>query len=147
MDETFGQLHVGGVAFVRIPFDVEQAFGKKRVPVLATIDGESYRGTLVRMGEPCHLGKWYGRRHRHELDPRPRRTAVKVSGRIGGLSGEPLKGQSEAVPRGIVKRAGGKIPIISTGGVMCPVDAKRRLDMGAALVHFYSGWFMPGRDL
>jgi len=67
----------GGGAFVRIPFDVEQAFGKKRVPVKATIDGEAYRGTLVvsprragsrgplapaqvqangvRMGEPCHI--------------------------------------------------------------------------------------------
>jgi hypothetical protein len=44
-----------GGAFVRIPFDVEQTFGKKRVPVRATIDGEPYRGTLVRMGEPCHL--------------------------------------------------------------------------------------------
>ncbi|MBM3151424.1 MAG: DUF1905 domain-containing protein [Chloroflexi bacterium] len=45
----------GGGAFVRIPFDVEAAFGRKRVPVCATIDGEAYRGTLVRMGEPCHI--------------------------------------------------------------------------------------------
>jgi hypothetical protein len=45
----------GGGAFVRIPFDVEAAFGRKRVPVRATIDGEPYRGTLVRMGEPCHI--------------------------------------------------------------------------------------------
>jgi hypothetical protein len=49
--ETVG----GGGAFVRIPFDVEQAFGKKRVPVVATINGEPYRGALVRMGEPCHI--------------------------------------------------------------------------------------------
>lgn len=45
----------GGGAFVRIPFDVEQTFGKKRVKVKARIDGEPYRGTLVRMGEPCHI--------------------------------------------------------------------------------------------
>lgn len=45
----------GGGAFVRIPFDVEQVFGKKRVPVVATIEGEPYRGTLVRMGEPYHV--------------------------------------------------------------------------------------------
>ena len=45
----------GGGAFVRIPFNVEQVFGKKRVPVRATIDGQPYRGTLVRMGEPCHI--------------------------------------------------------------------------------------------
>ena len=45
----------GGGAYVRIPFDVEQAFGKKRVQVNATFDGEPYRGLLVRMGEPWHL--------------------------------------------------------------------------------------------
>lgn len=45
----------GGGAYVAIPFDVEQAFGKKRVPVNATIDGVPYRGSLVRMGESCHV--------------------------------------------------------------------------------------------
>jgi hypothetical protein len=45
----------GGGAYVPIPFDVEEAFGKKRVPVQALINGETYRGTLVRMGEPYHI--------------------------------------------------------------------------------------------
>ena len=45
----------GGGAFVEVPFDVEKAFGKKRVPILATIDGEPYRGSLVRMGADCHM--------------------------------------------------------------------------------------------
>ena len=44
-----------GGAYVRIPFDVEQIFGKKRVKVNAWINGEQYRGTLVRMGEPFHI--------------------------------------------------------------------------------------------
>jgi hypothetical protein len=45
----------GGGAFVRVPFDVEQAFGKKRVKVKAVIEGEPYRGSLVRMGTDCHI--------------------------------------------------------------------------------------------
>jgi len=45
----------GGGAFVRIPFDVEEIYGKKRVPIKASIDGQPYRGTLVRMGEPFHI--------------------------------------------------------------------------------------------
>ncbi len=44
-----------GGAFVTIPFDVEQTFGKKRVKVVATIEGIPYRGSLVRMGGECHL--------------------------------------------------------------------------------------------
>ncbi|OGN94293.1 MAG: hypothetical protein A2Z71_05055 [Chloroflexi bacterium RBG_13_50_21] len=45
----------GGGAFVIIPFDVEKVFGQKRVKIRATIDGEPYRGTLVRMGTPHHM--------------------------------------------------------------------------------------------
>ncbi len=45
----------GGGAYVSIPFDVEQTFGKKRVKIKAMIEGQPYRGTLVRMGGPCHL--------------------------------------------------------------------------------------------
>jgi len=44
-----------GGAYVTIPFDVEKAFVKKRVKVQATIDGEPYRGSLVRMGTPDHM--------------------------------------------------------------------------------------------
>ena len=44
-----------GGAFVTIPFDVEQVFGKKRVKIKATIAGEPYRGSLVRMGGTCHV--------------------------------------------------------------------------------------------
>ncbi len=44
-----------GGAFVIVPFDVEKTFGKKRVKVLASIDGQPYRGSLVRMGTPDHM--------------------------------------------------------------------------------------------
>jgi hypothetical protein len=44
-----------GGAYVYVPFDVEQVFGKKRVKVYATIDGEPYRGSVVRMGGPEHM--------------------------------------------------------------------------------------------
>lgn len=42
-------------AYVEIPFDVKAAFGKGRVPVHATFDGEPYDGSLVKMGTPCHI--------------------------------------------------------------------------------------------
>jgi hypothetical protein len=44
-----------GGAFVTVPFDVERVYGRKRVPIEATIDAEPYRGTLVRMGGPSHM--------------------------------------------------------------------------------------------
>lgn len=41
-----------GGAYVDFPFDVEKEFGKKRVKIQATFDGEIYRGTLTRYGSP-----------------------------------------------------------------------------------------------
>ena len=42
-------------AYIEIPFDVKEAFGKARVPVHATFDGEPYEGQLVKMGTECHI--------------------------------------------------------------------------------------------
>ncbi len=42
-------------AYIEIPLDVRAEFGKGRVPVQATFDGEPYKGSLVRMRTPCHI--------------------------------------------------------------------------------------------
>lgn len=42
-------------AYIEIPFDVKETFGKGRVLVHATFDGEPYDGQLVKMGTPCHI--------------------------------------------------------------------------------------------
>jgi dihydroorotate dehydrogenase len=68
-------------------------------------------------------------------------------GESGGLSGRPLTVRSEAVLAKVVKRLDGRIPVISVGGIMSPEDAKRRLDMGAALVQIYTGLVYAGPGL
>jgi dihydroorotate dehydrogenase len=65
----------------------------------------------------------------------------------GGLSGGPLQLKSEAVLCQTVKRVNGRIPIVSVGGIMTPGDAKRRLDLGAALVQIYTGLIYRGPGL
>jgi hypothetical protein len=42
-------------AYIEIPFDVKETFGKNRVLVHATFDGELYDGQIVKMGTPCHI--------------------------------------------------------------------------------------------
>ena len=71
----------------------------------------------------------------------------KHRGETGGLSGSPLRVRSEAVLREVVKRVEGRIPVVSVGGIMSPEDAKRRLDMGAALVQVYTGLVYAGPGL
>lgn len=41
-------------AYIEFPYDVREEFGKGRVKVHATFDGEPYNGSLVRMKTECH---------------------------------------------------------------------------------------------
>jgi dihydroorotate dehydrogenase len=65
----------------------------------------------------------------------------------GGLSGSPLRVRSEVVLSHLVKRVNGKIPIVSVGGIMTPTDARRRLELGAALIQVYTGLVYEGPGL
>lgn len=65
----------------------------------------------------------------------------------GGLSGRPLRIRSEAVLSHLVKRLNGRIPVVSVGGIMTSEDAKRRLDLGAALIQVYTGLIYQGPGL
>ncbi len=42
-------------AYVCVPFDVKQVFGRGRVSVHATFDGHPYDGQVCRMGTPEHI--------------------------------------------------------------------------------------------
>lgn len=42
-------------AYIEIPFDVKKEFGKGRVAVHVTFDGEPYDGQVVKMQTPCHI--------------------------------------------------------------------------------------------
>lgn len=53
--EAIIQGHESGGAYIEIPFDVVEAFGKKRPKVKATFDGVLYRGSLVKYGTPYHI--------------------------------------------------------------------------------------------
>lgn len=42
-------------AYVEVPFDIKELYGKGRLLVHATFDGVSYRGQVVKMGTPCYI--------------------------------------------------------------------------------------------
>lgn len=42
-------------AYVEVPFDIKALFGKGRLLVHATFDGEPYDGQIVKMGTPCYI--------------------------------------------------------------------------------------------
>ncbi|GAA0589397.1 quinone-dependent dihydroorotate dehydrogenase [Actinomadura livida] len=62
----------------------------------------------------------------------------------GGLSGAPLKERSLDVLRRLRSRTGGRLTLISVGGVETADDVWERLQAGAALVQGYTGMIYGG---
>jgi len=72
---------------------------------------------------------------------------ASAKGLEGGLSGPPLAARSLAVLREVVARVGGKMPVVSVGGVASPEDVIARLRAGAALVQLYTALVYEGPRL
>ena len=42
-------------AYVEIPYDIKEIFGKGKLLVNASFDGVPYSGQVVKMGTPCYI--------------------------------------------------------------------------------------------
>ena len=42
-------------AYIEVPIDIKEVFGKGRLLVHATFDGVPYDGQVVKMGTPCYI--------------------------------------------------------------------------------------------
>jgi dihydroorotate dehydrogenase len=62
----------------------------------------------------------------------------------GGMSGAPLKARALEVLRLLRARTGGRLVLISAGGIETADDARKRLDAGAALVQAYTAFIYQG---
>jgi len=54
-DATIIQNENLDAAYVEVPFDIREIFGKGRLLVNATFDGVPYDGQIVKMGTPCYI--------------------------------------------------------------------------------------------
>jgi len=62
----------------------------------------------------------------------------------GGLSGKPVKERSTVVVDYISRKTSGEIPIIASGGIFTPEDAKEKFNSGASLVQVWTGFIYEG---
>jgi len=65
----------------------------------------------------------------------------------GGLSGAPLRQRNTDLVREVVRRTGERLPVVASGGILCPADAREKLDAGATLVQLYTGLIYVGPGL
>ena len=69
------------------------------------------------------------------------------AGEQGGLSGQPLMGQSTTVLRMMRTRLPEAIPLVGVGGILSGADAVTKMAAGASLVQCYSGLVYRGPQL
>jgi dihydroorotate dehydrogenase len=72
---------------------------------------------------------------------------LKHAEETGGLSGAPVRDQSNIVLKLFREQLNETIPLIGVGGVMSEHDAEEKLKMGADLVQIYSGFIYSGPGL
>jgi len=76
-----------------------------------------------------------------------RPSGVPPYGEAGGLSGRPLAERSLACLRVAVRRARGRLPVVSVGGIFTADEVFERLRAGACLVQLYTGLVYEGPGL
>lgn len=42
-------------AYVQVPYDIFEIYGKRRLKVHASFDGQPYDGLVLKMGTPCYI--------------------------------------------------------------------------------------------
>lgn len=65
----------------------------------------------------------------------------------GGLSGAPVREQSNKILAALVSQLNNKVPVIGVGGILSGSDAKEKLNLGATAVQLYSGMVYRGTEL
>jgi len=71
----------------------------------------------------------------------------KYASEAGGLSGTPLKDQSNRVLALVSSEVKEKMTIIGVGGILDKEDALKKIKLGADLVQIYTGFIFKGPDL
>ena len=123
---------------------------KKRKPILIKISPDLNRSQLDQTIELIKNEKLDGiiatntttRRNQLKTDS----NEIEKIGN-GGLSGFPLKDQSNEVIKYISEKTQKSIPIIGVGGIMSPKDALDKIKAGADLIQLYTGFIYSGPSI
>ncbi len=65
----------------------------------------------------------------------------------GGLSGAPVREQSNAILKAFCEKLDDSIPIVGVGGIMSERDVEEKMTLGADLVQIYTGFIYQGPGL
>jgi dihydroorotate dehydrogenase len=120
---------------------------QKRVPLVVKVAPDLEDEQIPEMADIVVRNEFDGLIATNTTISRDRVEGMRHSDEAGGLSGAPVKDKADHVLAAFHAVLPSEVALIGTGGITTGVDAARKIQLGADLVQFYTGFVYKGPDL
>ena len=120
---------------------------QKRVPLVVKVAPDLEDEQIPAMAEVVVQNEFDGLIATNTTISREAVQGMRHAEEQGGLSGAPVKDRSDQVLALFRKALPPEVALIGTGGITSGADAAEKIQLGADLVQFYTGFVYKGPDL
>ncbi len=120
---------------------------QKRVPLVVKVAPDLEDEQITEMAEIVARNQFDGLIATNTTISREAVKGMRHADEQGGLSGAPVKNKADHVLAAFRAALPAEIAMIGTGGITKGEDAARKIELGADLVQFYTGFVYKGPDL
>lgn len=120
---------------------------QKRVPLVVKVAPDLEDEQIPAMAEVVIQNEFDGLIATNTTISREAVQGMRHAEEQGGLSGAPVKDRSDQVLAAFHAALPPEVALIGTGGITSGADAAKKIQLGAELVQFYTGFVYKGPDL
>jgi dihydroorotate dehydrogenase len=120
---------------------------QKRVPLVVKVAPDLEDEQIPAMAEVVVQNEFDGLIATNTTISREAVKGLRHADEQGGLSGAPVKDRSDQVLAAFHAALPPEVALIGTGGITSGADAAKKIQLGAELVQFYTGFVYKGPDL